>query len=659
MDQFDQQRERIQADLRGLVAGEVRFDDIFQQLYASDGSIYQIKPLGVVRPRSVADVVACAQYAAEKQIPLHARGSGTGVAGASLGPGLVLDFSRHMRRVLRIDAETVRVQPGIVCERLNAQLRPQARVFGPDPFRERVTTVGSIVAIDAAGSRWLKYGSARRHVRRLQIVLADGHLMDVGREPLAGGDHNGVDPRKRELVRRLAALLGRNADLIRQNRPQGPLDGCGYGLSGVLTEGHLDLARMLVGSEGTLGLITEVTLATQPLPRHRGVALFLFDSLERASRAVLQILPHEPTACDLMDRRHLSLAREAEVRFDLLIPRETEAVLLVEQEGDEASEVRDRVQRLVDEIWHEKRLAFGARQAFDPEETHLFWHLATRVQAVMYPVKGPSRPVPVVEDVAVPPEILPEFLVSVQNVLKRHELTASLFCHAGQGQLHIQPFLDLSRSGDVQRMRRLADELYREVLDVGGTISSGHGCGLSRTSFVRRQVGELYEVFCQVKAIFDPLGTLNPGKIVGDDPDQIVHNLRPPVSPPVSPPPQDRAAPPGEAESPKLRDLVELQLDWDPSRVSPAVADCNRCGTCRTQSPDARMCPIFRSAPSEEASPRAKVNLIAGVLTGGVELNSFTGEEFKAVSNGRPIWAAPGRPVVIWRKAVRITSGMS
>ncbi len=461
------------------------------------------------------------------------------------------------------------------------------------------------------------------------MVLADGQLLEVGCEPLRNGTSRDVNPRKRELINRLAALLSEHAELIRRSQPKSPVNRCGYQLGDVLQAEHLDLARLLVGSEGTLALITEATLATGPLPGHRGVGLLLFDSLEKASRAILEILPHRPTACDLMDRRHVSLAREAEVRFDLLIPPETEAVLLVEHEGDEPLEVRDRLHDLVDDLWHRKRMAFGARQAFDPEETELFWSLATKVEPALCRMKGPSRPVPVVEDMAVPPPQLPEFLVRMQNVLKRHHVTASLFCHGGQGQLHIEPFLDLADPDDVRRMRSLADELYQEVFDVGGTISGEHACGLSRTAFIRRQVGDLYDVFREVKRIFDPENTLNPGKIVGDDPDLMTRHLRPPmIAPPQGPPSQ---AP--QSDSPGLRDLTELQLNWDPSRVFDAAAACHYCGECRCQTPNLRMCPLFRVSPSEEASPRAKAVMICGVLTGKMELGCLTSSEFKAVAD--------------------------
>ena len=530
MPPLGQQRERIQDDLRGLMAGEVRCDDVFVRLFASDASIYEIKPLGVVRPRSTADVAACVHYAAEKRIPIHARGAGTGVAGESLGPGLILDFSAHLRRVVRIDADRVRVQPGVVLERLNEQLRRQGRIFGPDPATSAVTTLGSMLAIDAAGSRWLKYGSTRRHVQSFQVVLADGHVIELGREPLFDGQSTSTIPRKRELVNRLAALLADKAELIRRSQPNCPQNHCGYNLVDVLGEGYIDVARLLVGSEGTLALITEATLATQPLPLHCGVALLLFDSLDKAARAVPDILASNPTACDLMDRRHLTLAREAEPRFEQLIPPETEAVLLVEQDGDEPLEVRSRLHRLVGELWQQKRIVFGARQAFESDEVKLFWRLIDKAQPALYQVSGPSRPLPIVEDMAVSPEVLPDFLVRMQNVLKRHQVTASLYCHAGQGQLHVQPFLDLASPDDVQRMRQLAEDLYQEVFAVRGSISGEHACGLSRTAFVRQQAGELFDVFLEVKRIFDPDNILNPGKIVGDDPDLITRHVRPQIN---------------------------------------------------------------------------------------------------------------------------------
>src|SRR5262249_42584959 len=270
-----------------------------------------------------------------------------------------------------------------------------------------------------------------------------------------------------------------------------------------------DVARLLCGSEGTLALITEATLATQPLPRYRGAAMLFFDRLENAALAVQEILPFKPSACDLLDRRHLSLARETTLEYEVLIPPEAEAILLVEYSGDEAQHVRKQLTAIVDRVRRKSQLAFDTRQAFDSGDVDLYWQLARRVVPTLHRLKGPVRPVPFVEDLAVPPARLPDFLLNLQNALKRQQITAALYGHVGHGQLHIRPFVDLSQPEDVRKVQALASDLYAEVFAVGGTISGEHGDGYSRTPFVRQQYGELYDVFREIKAIFDPLNIFN------------------------------------------------------------------------------------------------------------------------------------------------------
>ncbi|MBN2295687.1 MAG: anaerobic glycerol-3-phosphate dehydrogenase subunit C [Pirellulales bacterium] len=644
MEQLDQHRERIQDDLRGLISGEIRCDEIFRQLYASDGSIYEIRPLGVVRPRSASDVQSTVEYAAEKKIPLHARGAGTGVAGQSLGTGLVIDFARHMHRVIRVGEATVRVQPGVVEERLNVQLAASSRVFGPDPANSRATTIGSVLAIDGAGIHWLKYGSAARHVLEMSVILPSGHRIKAAREPLFDGESKDPDPIKRELVNRLAKLLENNRDLIRNSRVNSPVNCCGYRLEGVLGQDesgktYLDLVRLLVGSEGTLALTTEATLATQPLPAFRGVALFLFEGLETAARAVGNLLPHNPASCDLLDRRFLSLAREIEPRFNELIPKQTEAVLIVEQHADSQTGIRERLKELVGAIAKTKTTSsentstngpFGVRLAFDPMDVDLYCQLSLKALPALGRLEGASRPVPVIEDIAVAPARLAVFLVASQNILKRHEITAALSCHAGQGQIHLQPFLDLGDPQHIDKMRCLANELYEEVFRVGGTISGEHGVGLSRSPFVERQNTELYDVFRQVKHIFDPDNLFNPGKIVGSEPKRLTDNLRPVIQ--IEDEQNKGGQDQLESEStPRLRDLIELQLNWNPKRLARTARRCTSCGDCRTHARDARMCPMFRIRLTEESSPRAKANLARALLTKRIELENLTSDELKDV----------------------------
>jgi FAD/FMN-containing dehydrogenase/Fe-S oxidoreductase len=655
---MDPERQRIQDDLRGLIRGEIRCDDVFVQLYASDASIYQIRPLGVVLPRNTADVVACVRYAAEKRIPLQPRGAGTGLAGESLGRGLILDFSRYMRRLIRTEEGWVRIQPGIVHAQLNQSLRARGRQFGPDPSTSLVTTMGSVVAIDGSGSHFLAYGSARRHVQSLQVVLADGTLLEVGREPIPSGDLPSPISRRQELVGKLADLLIRHAPLIAERQPSTRLNRCGYQLDDVLENGCVHLGKLLTGSEGTLAIITEATLGTVPLPRYRGVAALFFDSLEAAANAVQEILQFNPGAIDLLDRRHLSLARDNYPEYSQLVPAEAEALLLVEHADGQSIVVRDRLGRTIDWVRRKKRLAFDSRQAFDVGEIELYWQLARRVVATLHRLKGSARPVAFVEDVTVPPAALPDFLVRLQNTLKRHQVTASLYGHVGHGQLHIRPFLDLTQTDDVRKMEDLAADLYREVFEVGGSISGEHGDGLSRTPFIRQQYGELYDVFREVKQLFDPLGILNPGKIVGDESQSMTRDLRPTRlgeatngfaavtsaasmglngSATAASTSEARAAtgaaPVAEPPFPNPAPLFEVQLNWTMTELAETSRSCNGCGACRANASVWRMCPIFHVGPAEEASPRAKANLFRGVLAGQLTSAILADDEFKRVAD--------------------------
>jgi FAD/FMN-containing dehydrogenase/Fe-S oxidoreductase len=663
------EQQRIEEDLRGLVKGEVRCDDLFTQLYASDASIYELRPLGVVRPRSVEDVVATVRYAAENQLPIHARGAGSGLAGESLGRGLIVDFSRYFRRIVADDQDRVRVQPGVVLASLNRYLSSSGRLFGPDPAMRHVTTIGSVVAIDAGGSHWPRYGSTRGHVAELEIVLADGAVLRVGRHQVdaisgvAGvqglaGQPEAPQPADRleQIVRDVASLVERHSLLIAEHRPQSFVNRSGYRLDDVLADGQLDLARLLVGSEGTLALITEATLTVDPLPAFRGCALLLFDSLDKAARAVLELSPLRPAACDLMDRRHLNLARETDIRYELLIPSESEAMLLVEQHAENAEELQARLNEVVEVAQFRTGLAAAAHVAADEAEVQLFWGLAQRFVPTLYRLQGTTRPTPCVEDIAVPPAALPVFLRHLQDTLKRLHVTASVFGHASHGQLHIRPFFDLTKPEDVHTMEALASELYEKVWLLRGTISGEHGDGLSRTPFLARQYGPLVNVFRELKQLFDPHNLLNPGKIVPMVPTRMTQHLRA-VGPEVMTGQHDAemdVRPEGNeldgvipvgsrsmtssVSVPKLepaeaRRPFEPELDWRPGEISAAARLCNGCGACRSISPDVRMCPIFRLAPSEEASPRAKANLVRGVLTGNLPDDVLVQDACKEVAD--------------------------
>lgn len=585
-------QQRIVEDLSGIVQGEVRCDSVTRTLYASDASLYQIVPMGVVFPRHRDDVITVAKYATDTETPLVARGAGSGLAGQSLGKGLIVDFSRYMNEIEEIDSQTVRVQPGIVLDRLNRELHKHGRYFPPDPSTAAVTTVGGMIAVDAAGSHAERVGSTRHHVERMDVVLADGTSVEMGEESL---DFHSVEIEetdalqvKRTIVSKLAQLLNENRTLIEKRQPPLVCNSSGYFLRNILREKSLNLPRMLVGSEGTLALTTSAVLHTSPLPAHRGVVLFLFGELEEATKTVNEISSQQPSACDLLDRRILSLARDADPRFAEMISPSAEAALFVEQTGYDERQVKNRVRLLKDAVKNVSSQVVVAQEAYTDEDVDFMWTLPREVVSLLAKLDGEVRPQPFVEDVAVPPEMVREFLVLSQKVFQKHQVTASLYAHVATGQLHLRPFLETPGPSDGQRLEAIARDLYRAVHSVGGTISGEHGDGLVRTAFIRSQYGPLYRVFQQIKDIFDPHSLFNPGKIVSDDPHITSKNLRP--------------------ELKILQNDVETYLEWQPEELMATAERCNGCSTCRTQDESLRMCPFFRLSYDEQASPRAKAN---------------------------------------------------
>ena len=625
-------RKRIAEDLADSLAGEIHTDAVTIALYSTDASLYEIEPVAVAFPQNSNDVATLARYCSENEIPLIPRGAGTGVAGGALGRGIVIDFSRHMNQVISVDDETVRVQPGVVLAELNRQLRPYGRYFPPDPSNSETTTIGGMVAVDAAGSHAVRVGSARDHIQSLQCVLMGGQVLEFGRQELIRRDFAIRQPattvpisdrglnrsflppvrnealplssltpatRQSDIVERLAAVLHECESLIAAHQPSMIRNCSGYMLRGVRRGQQLDFPRLLAGSEGTLAVFTEATLYTMPLPEVRGISILMFDSLDAAVKAMQELLLLEPGACDLLDRRLLSLGRESDPAFHSAIDPNAEAGLFVEFQGSSVSEVEARINDLT-RLLNDCQITFRiSRTAYDPEEVDLLWSLPARVVPLLASLRGASRPLPFVEDIAVPPPRISEFLTLAQKTFQRHEVTATLYSHAASGQIHLRPILPNPTASTAPKLQALARDLYRHVKNVGGTISGEHGDGLSRTAFIRSQYGPLYRAFQQIKDIFDPQRLLNPDKVISDDGQLTTRYLR--------------NISVGRTETSASNDeslLPVLQLNWSDEQAMSEASHCNGCGTCRSLDDTLRMCPFFRYSASEDSAPRSKANLV-------------------------------------------------
>ncbi|MFM7207740.1 MAG: FAD-binding and (Fe-S)-binding domain-containing protein [Planctomycetaceae bacterium] len=632
---MDQQRRRIEEDLRGVVSGDVICDDVGRSLYATDGSLFEVWPAAVVRPRTAEDVAATVRWAADSGVPVHARGAGSSLAGGPLGPGVVLDCSRHMRRVLETGPDTVRVQPGVVDAQLEAHLARRRRTFGPDPANAVTTTVGGMIGRDSSGSRFLHHGAVGGRVVSLEVVLADGTITEL---TATAADVPDAGPAGRLAVG-VAGVLAARGDAIDRLQPSTRATHGGYRLRDLVHEARVDLPRLVCGSEGTLGIVTAATLATAPADAATAVGLLLFDSLEGAAEAALRILSLGPSACDMFDRRHLALARGTKPAFDLLIPAVAEAGLLVEFSGDEPADTNARLDQALAVATRGRMGCIDVRRAEDAFDAAFFWELSRNNVSTLHGVRGDMRPVPFMEDVVVPPTKLPDFLRRLQEVLRRQQATALLFGHVGQGQLHLRPHADPRRPAERSRLESLAEAVYAEAAAAGGTIGGEQGLGLSRTPFFRRLFPELAGICDEVKRVFDPAGLLNPGRVAEVAVAAAEVSADAPASARVDVPARGgwaafRPALATTAEPAVPAAVVPLPLlAWDGPRLAAETDACNGCGSCRSLTAGTRTCPRYRESPREEASPRAKADAVAAILAGTLDPRAASSEAIRKLAD--------------------------
>jgi FAD/FMN-containing dehydrogenase/Fe-S oxidoreductase len=610
VDATELQRKVLAGQLRKHIEGEVRFDVITRQLYSTDASIYQIEPLGVVIPRTVADVIAVVQIAAEMHIPIIARGGGTSLSGQSIGPGIVLDCSKYLNQILEIDSEsrTVRVQPGVVLDQLNTAVAKFGLQFGPDVATSSRANLGGMIGNNSAGARSIVYGKTIDHVRRLGVTLADGTEADFGpvtevewerREQLRTTQGN--------IYREMRRVVHQSAAEIRRRFPSILRRVSGYNLDALCKEAQglqpVGLHQLVVGSEGTLAIVTEAELNLLPLPASRGLLVPHFDSLGAAMDAVGPCLEFSPSAVELVDQMLLDLTRNNLALRDTvaLIEGKPAAVLMVEFSGNDLPEIRDRIERLRRRI-SEISGVTAQVAATDRGVCERFWSLRRAGMPLLYGIRGDRKPVTFVEDTAVDPVRLPEFVSRFRETLHRHGTDGAFYGHASVGCVHIRPLLNLKDGNDVARMRRITQDITDLVLEFGGALSGEHGDGLARSEWNRKMFGPtVYEAFRQVKRAFDPTGLLNPGKVVDAPP--MTENLR-------------YGADYAPAQPATLFDYSRQE------GVVRSIEMCNGSGVCRKLQ-GGTMCPSFRATRDERDSTRGRANVLRLALAGETPLKNL------------------------------------
>ena len=649
------QQTRLREDLQGLIKGDVQCDEVTQQLYATDASILQVRPVCIVTPRNTDDVTAIVQYAAEEKIPLYPRGAGTSLTGESLGEGIILVFSRYMRRILKTSDNTVTIQPGLLRRRLNGIIgQSQNRLFGPLAGNVSSTSLGSILARNGAGIHYLRYGLPSDHIVALTVVLANGDVLKLDRNALIKplqGEGSVVLAQEiaygKEYVYagKIARLLNnRTGEQLIESANQLSVNRAGYAEHAVLqgkSGQYVDLVPLFAGSEGTLGITVEATLKTvSPPQRKSGVALF-FKSIFNALEAAAAVLPLHPVLCELIDRRRLTMICDWDTRYRPIIPADAEAALLVELDAGTleapktAEECRNNLLHLIDLIQTKKQLAFHALRVNTESDFQLFDQVIRRSELVLGRMHSSIQSVPLFDDIAVPIDAMQDTVSDLLALLQQHRVTASLSGHVGQGHIRVHPLLDLSQSDAISTLRQLAEDVYTTVLQRGGTISSEWGAGLLKPQFLPQQFPQLMPFYQSIKETFDPQYLFNPGRVIPTGEHwtaYLRHGLKKRGQPPPNPAgeSQSRLA---KLKSNFLPNQVEIQLRWEPSQVFEPAYQCNGCGECLRFDRQSRICPLCRGSATIEYAPRSKADLLRGVLENDIELESLTGERAKEIAD--------------------------
>ncbi len=612
--------------LTNTIQGEVRFDPYSKALYSTDASLYQIEPIGVVVPKHKQDVIRTIQIAAERQIPILPRGGGTSLAGQCVGKAIVLDMSKYMNKLIAYDVDEhwARVEPGIILDELNHHLKPHGLMYAPDVATSSRANVGGTIGNNSAGSHSLIYGKTIDHVMSLDLVLANAD--EITASPLSFPE---VATKKQgksleaNIYREVCRICDENADEIRKRYPRILRRVAGYNLDEYVSDAGskevtpyrrdgcdnhrpFSLAKIVVGSEGTLATTVEATVNLVPVPKMTCLCVVHFKSLIAAMEAMQPILACHPTAVELIDKTILGMA-QGSIEFSRLtsfIQGEPEALLAVEFYGQTETELHEQMDHL-EKTLKSDGFGYAFVRCFTPEEKARVWETRKAGLGLLMGMKGDAKPIGFVEDAAVPIENLPEYVQRFDEIVTRHDTTASYYAHASVGLLHNRPVINLKSESDIHKMHSIAREVRDLLMDLDGAMSGEHGDGLVRSEWIESMFGsQVYQALREVKNAFDPDGIMNPGKII--DPPPMTENLR---------------------FGPKYNTInIDTYFDFSAQDgFERSIEMCNGVGACR-KTLTGTMCPSFIATREEEHSTRGRANALRSIISGAIPHKDFTSE---------------------------------
>lgn len=587
----------------------MRVDEISRGLYATDASIYQIEPVAVVVPRDPDDVAHALRVARERGLKVLPRGGGTSLAGQTAAQALVLDFSKYMNAVIETNRmeRWVRVQPGRVRDELNAILEPTGLHFAPETATANRANVGGMIGNNSSGMKSIVYGKTIDHVLELDVLLATGERLHLRPRSRAEWDKIAErDDREGRIYRGVRDLIEANREEIARRYPRVMRRVGGYNLDAFPAEGPWNLAHLVVGSEGTLATVLEAKLKLEPLPAAKALAVAHFKTVRDALKATVRIVPHGPSAVEILDRTVLGLAKENLETRKLTgwVQGEPDAVLVIEFFGDTVAQAETKLEALIADL-RKAELGYAWPVMKTAGAQAQVWAVRAAGLGLMLGMKGDAKPTPFIEDAAVPIDVLPDYIDDVLEVCRSLDVPVAMYAHASVGLIHVRPILNLKLAADIEKMKAISERTFELVRRYGGSWSGEHGDGLVRSYMNERFFGErLYAAFRQIKALFDPEGRMNPGKIVDAPP--MDHNLRLGSA--------YKAAP--------IRTYYHYRDDGGFDR---AVEMCTGVGACR-KTLGGTMCPSYIATRDEDHSTRGRANALRLAMSGQLGPGAIAGD---------------------------------
>jgi FAD/FMN-containing dehydrogenase/Fe-S oxidoreductase len=626
----------LAAQLQQHLAGDVRFDNPTRLIYSTDASNYQVLPLGVVLPKTQDDVIAAVSLCAEHGVSIVPRGGGSSLCGSSIGPGVVIDFTQYMDRVLDVDAanQQVRVQPGVILGQLNKQLAAHGLLFGPDPASAERAAVGGVIGTNATGSHSIRYGMTVDNVTALTVVLADGSAAEFTAESIAEARRNGEAEHASSSISASLSLRNSAIEIVRQHEqairrdfPKVWRRASGYTLDfiaemlaydpanptaclieanaqrqGSNLANHLrqisrfNLAPLFAGAEGTLGVVTEATLNLFPKPKQAALVITTFESLTDAMRAIPALLTTHPSAIELIGGMFIRIARdlpECKERLGWLAGQAApDGLLVIEFDGASEAEAHDGVSRL-QRLVASEHLPCTLTPLLDAKSQADVWYVRKIGLNVLTSIRSQTKPISVVEDVAVPVDRLVEYVERLSAIFADNNTEGAFYAHASAGVLHVRPLVNLRTAEGVRQMQDIGRRALALCKELGGSMSGEHGDGYERAHQNEALFGpQVYQAFCEIKDAFDPKGLLNPGKKVRGR--EMDDHLR---------------YGPSYATKP-VQTTFAFKLDGS---FAAMAEQCNGSGVCRKLDTGV-MCPSYRATREEMHSTRGRANLLREYL---------------------------------------------